>query len=78
MAMHEVASSELQAIVTAKLHEAVSSDGSTMNGESLIAKDFQGESKLCTKACRSIPRYRACISTTSWRRTKIQVKFLTN
>lgn len=44
MAMHEVASSEQQAIVTAKWHEAVSSDGSTMSGESLIAKDFQGES----------------------------------
>ena len=44
MAMHESTSSEQQATDAAKLHEAVSSDGSTLSGESLIAKDFQGES----------------------------------
>jgi glutamyl endopeptidase len=44
MAMHKVTSSEQQTIITTQLHEAVSSDGSTLSGESLIAKDFQGKS----------------------------------
>lgn len=44
MAMHETASSEQQPIDPTKLHEAVSSEGDTLKGESLIAGDFQGES----------------------------------